>query len=315
MIEPEPMREVETNPLIEVEKDVVTEAPRTPASSSSIFQEYQTPITTRRFLGIVAVAVVLLLVAGMITISTSSNSTSSASAEASCQVHDLRAHFKRFNVEWNFTSNQSSSISCHNARATVSMGSSCEFVCSRGFRDSRHRQSDSIKCRQGGEWDFSKTGPQMCIVPPTSTPTAPTKAPTKGTCSPPVRPLAALCPMPCSPCLAAPLPLFAVPRHSGMTERARLPQLQRKRRRRKVGLCTFRNIDYNVFETNCYAARVRSWQWLCGNGSLWFVHAPPRNATKPCWGPGVCLSASGSIIASLVYRSGCWCGHGAANIR
>ena len=182
MIEPEPMREVETNPLIEVEKDVVTEAPRTPASSSSIFQEYQTPITTRRFLGIVAVAVVLLLVAGMITISTSSNSTSSASAEASCQVHDLRAHFKRFNVEWNFTSNQSSSISCHNARATVSMGSSCEFVCSRGFRDSRHRQSDSIKCRQGGEWDFSKTGPQMCIVPPTSTPTAPTKAPTKGTC-------------------------------------------------------------------------------------------------------------------------------------
>ena len=186
------MKDTETNPLsrvsVDVEAQLLQEVTMLPRSSNSK--------STRCLLGIAAVAVVLLLVAGLITMPTSSDSASSAAPpapassqkEVPCQVHNLRAHFNRFNVAWNFTNSQGSNLSCRSAQTTVSMGSSCEFVCSHGFRDSQHRRSDTIDCKQDGKWDFSRTGPRMCLSAQTNSPTVSptTKSPT--TASPTTRP-------------------------------------------------------------------------------------------------------------------------------
>ena len=178
------MKDTETNPLsrvsVDVEAQLLQEVTMLPRSSNSK--------STRCLLGIAAFAVVLLLVAGLITMTTSSDSASSAAPasrkEAPCQVHNLRAHFNRFNVAWNFTNSQGSNLSCRSAQTTVSVGSSCEFVCSHGFRDSQHRRSarrsDTIDCKQDGKWDFSRTGPRMCLPAQTNCPTVSptTKSPT-----------------------------------------------------------------------------------------------------------------------------------------
>ena len=132
---------------------------------------------------------VLLLCAAIAIVTMAPSSTSSdapssvppasSRQEASCQVHDLRAHVTRANVAW-ITGHQGecSSIS---RKATVSVGSECEFVCSHGFRDTKKPKSDAIECKQDGKWDFSKTGPQLCNAAPTSKPTvSPSSSPTSG---------------------------------------------------------------------------------------------------------------------------------------
>ena len=129
-----------------------------------------------------ATAIVTMTVSSTSSDAPSSVPSTTSRQEASCQVHDLRADFKRVNVAWNFTGQQDdcSSIS---RQATVPVGRECEFVCSHGFRDTKERKSDVIECKQDGKWDLSRTGPQACNAAPTrsSSPTvSPSSSPTSG---------------------------------------------------------------------------------------------------------------------------------------